>query len=802
MADRPAPGASADAVSGDLIAHRSFSVSRKGFDQQEVKEFLQLAASAVRSLHQRVEALEASLADAEHRIANPTLDEDTLMRMVGDETGSILRSARAAAKDMSASAERDSRQLRESAEQESAQLLERSISDAAHVRATAEAEAAAMRQAAEHETGEQRARAAEETTVLRETTAREATELRQTAVTETTALRQTAERESAEMRARADAESARVVDEARQQAGDLRGEAETVLARRTEEADQAAARIQTSAQETANQLLERARRDADGLRQQAEHDRKLTIEGAQAVREKILGDLARRRRVASTQIEQLRAGRERLLESYGVVRRTLEEVNDELHRADAEARDAAAAAGRVYEEAADADLVTPDLLSLVTIPLVEVEPSDVESSDVESSGMASAGAESAGVVGEEQVPEAVEVAVEAEVPGEAEAVEAEPVEPEQVEPAVLVETVEPVGVMAEEAAPPAKPKRSRRTTSRQPAAVDDLFARIKAGREDAVAHAKVVLDEPDVPTAAPAAPPSGAESGADTHPDPPQKESRSTGTPGADAREDVAPAAGPAQTSRHGGRSDRDLEPPRSDEEEAWLQRRDEALGRTEANLTRKLKRALQDEQNDLLDRLRSLRGRPTADSLLPRLEDQHGRFALAAAVLVEEGSDRGVHFALGVLGDLGRPVGSPADSANVEDLVEALAGEIVVPLRRRLEQTIAESGDDDQAVLVEALGGAYREWKTQRIERIAGDALAAAFARGSVHATPAGGALRWVVDDLDGPCSDCDDNVLAGGLPRHEAFPTGQLHPPAHAGCRCILVPVLVQASAGAALA
>ena len=49
---------------------------------------------------------------------------------------------------------------------------------------------------------------------------------------------------------------------------------------------------------------------------------------------------------------------------------------------------------------------------------------------------------------------------------------------------------------------------------------------------------------------------------------------------------------------------------------------------------------------------------------------------------------------------------------------------------------------------------------------------------------------LRWVVDDDVAECPDCDDNALAGPVPSREAFPTGHPHPPAHAGCRCLLVP------------
>ena len=47
---------------------------------------------------------------------------------------------------------------------------------------------------------------------------------------------------------------------------------------------------------------------------------------------------------------------------------------------------------------------------------------------------------------------------------------------------------------------------------------------------------------------------------------------------------------------------------------------------------------------------------------------------------------------------------------------------------------------------------------------------------------------LQWVPAD-PGRCPDCDDNALEPTL-KGKAFPTGQPHPPAHPGCRCIVVP------------
>jgi hypothetical protein len=225
----------------------------------------------------------------------------------------------------------------------------------------------------------------------------------------------------------------------------------------------------------------------------------------------------------------------------------------------------------------------------------------------------------------------------------------------------------------------------------------------------------------------------------------------------------------------------------RSDDDEALLQRRQAALTEVEAALTRKLKRALQDEQNDLLDRLRSLNGEPTAEHLLAEPADHVDRYAATAQPFVEQAAAAGVSFATGILGIDPPASGGPA----VSDLSEEAAATIVESLRRRLEHALSAAAGDEQNVLMEAVGAAYREWKSDRIERIAGDVLAAAFARGTWASAPDGTLLRWVVDDGGGPCPDCDDDVLAGSLPKGEAFPTGQLYPPAHPGCRCLLAPM-----------
>src|SRR5487761_1260148 len=160
------------------------------------------------------------------------------------------------------------------------------------------------------------------------------------------------------MRTRAGQEAERAIAEAEARGAQMRADAEGILAREVTAAEEAAVRLVDAAKSEAAEMVDKARTEVDAMRAAAQQEKALTIEGAVATRERILEDRSRRRRAAAVQIEQLRAGRERLLESYGVVRRTLEEVNDELNRADAEARAAADAVARRMQREQPAEAVT------------------------------------------------------------------------------------------------------------------------------------------------------------------------------------------------------------------------------------------------------------------------------------------------------------------------------------------------------------------------------------------------------------------------------------------------------------
>lgn len=608
---------------------------------------------------------------------------------------------------------------------------------------------------------------------------------------ETAGILRTARSTAAEITAKAQANAESLVAEAEEKAAQLVADGEAALASKTAEAEQIAAQIQARAISEAEELKAQAQEQADELVREAEEKYQGTVEAAQGVREKILTDLARRRKLGSVQVEQLRAGRERLLDAYLMVRRTLDEVTDELHRADSEARAAADAVGHQGgEHGEDVAEFRPD----EAWDALAVFSDPTPGADVAPSTRPPALAPPA----EEPVPESPEgpapapapVALVPAPPGTGKASGAAG-EDRAITAAIVTgpDAIESVRIIPRESGPtgsdakgnPELGSTADRATSAEPGPagvanrdVDDLFARIRAGRAEATASARKALMDDSVEMGPEAEPP------ALTSPSNPLP---GTGSPGA-APSDVEqgqetkagqpPAPGP----------DSAAEGP---EDQQLLRRRDDITAHLDSSLARKLKRALQDEQNSLLDRLRSLKVAPQPANVLPSAEEHPDRFVEAGRPLLEEAAKAGAKLANELVG---KSTTQPVKPHAVEDLAEELGRSIAEPLRQRLELAF-RAEDEEPSELADALGAAYREWKTQRIEAVARDQVTAAFSRGAYLALAQGTVLRWVVSETEGPCPDCEDNALAGDQTKGERWPTGQLYPPAHPGCRCALLPV-----------
>jgi cell division septum initiation protein DivIVA len=123
-------------------------------------------------------------------------------------------------------------------------------------------------------------------------------------------------------------------------------------------------------------LLTAARAEAETVIDAAKDEGRHLVNEAKTVRRRMLDDLARRRRALRQQIEQLQAGRERLLEAYEVVGHTMRDATEELTAALPEAR---AAAERAVHRAAPEE--TPEQLEaeiaaarLAGLPIVDEAP--------------------------------------------------------------------------------------------------------------------------------------------------------------------------------------------------------------------------------------------------------------------------------------------------------------------------------------------------------------------------------------------------------------------------------------------
>ncbi len=209
--------------------------------------------------------------------------------------------------------------------------------------------------------------------------------------------------------------------------------------------------------------------------------------------------------------------------------------------------------------------------------------------------------------------------------------------------------------------------------------------------------------------------------------------------------------------------------------------------------LVHELKRALRVEQNDLLDRLRSLR-KGTNPVEVISIEESTKGLSEATTPGLAAAYRAGTRFASERLGARAAaiPPGELDAAAHTAGLgaADRLGGEIASAIARRLEEGL-RPGASESGSYQNAVGAVYRDWKGERVEDLAADHAVSAFSEGVVAvATRAGVGVTWIADDGTLHCSDCEDDELAGAVLVGSAFPTGQTHPPAHGGCRCVIVP------------
>lgn len=125
-----------DPSSPAAVGAAQFSVGRRGFEQEEVRDFLRMVSAELARLQERERFLESEMRALQSQgISSPgVLDEETVMRVLGEETARVLTAAREAA-----------HQMRSRAAESADRIIREASADAARIRHDAEVEVARQR---------------------------------------------------------------------------------------------------------------------------------------------------------------------------------------------------------------------------------------------------------------------------------------------------------------------------------------------------------------------------------------------------------------------------------------------------------------------------------------------------------------------------------------------------------------------------------------------------------------------------------------------------------------------------------
>ncbi len=543
-------------------------------------------------------------------------------------------------------------------------------------------------------------------------------------------------------------ETARVLSTAREAASQIRTKASEGAERLLREANEEAARVRGQAELDAARVREQAEQAAEVERERAKEQGRQMVAEARDYREKVIADSGRRREQARQQLAGYAAARDRLAATFAEARAAVDTVLGEL--------------GEL--------VVDPDEI------VAPVAPSGSAPSAVPGGGASGSPVAVATPAGSPTVVSPAEPSPAPEVGrGPAEAIDDGPgsdldgrddleCEPDsgvdagagdpdgdRLAPVVSLFAPDVANGPVDEEEP---------ITEELPAvgkaSVDDLFARLRAARAADVAEvvqppAPRVADDPAVSAA---------------------------GVPHA------APL--PAQGASPGASEAGSIDAEEPDESPFVV--RDEALAPIESKLARKLKRILADEQNDILDILRRKDPIRSLGALLPG-GDEHLRAYLT--VVDEELPAAALAGARASSGeDPARLARRVHDADVVERTVAHLDEELIEPLRRRLDHAVHVAGGDNAAISDE-VRTIYREWKTVVLDDLAGALARRAYARAGYAVLVPGTPVRWLADPGAAPCPESQLNAAASAVPAGDPFPSGDVSPPAHAGCRCLLVAI-----------
>ena len=552
-------------------------------------------------------------------------------------------------------------------------------------------------------------------------------------------------------------EAARVLTAARDASTQIRDRAEESATRLVKDAAEDAVRIRESAVLEAARIRDDSGADAESEIEMAKQQGRDMVNEAREYREKVLSELSRRRDAARSQIEQLLHGRDRLMNAFERARIASEDVIGGLTDAHDEPEfivDLSPTTGPV-------PIINSEHPSVKVFDreevIVEEEPTEIVSNvvifDHESEAEVEVISEeiSVEVIHETQIVDVLHpVHTPSDIaPSVEDVVSAEPVETSQTNVVSLFgrgrRSVDMPEIEIEvEIEKPAEKAVVAPTVKKDVVAVDDIFAKLRAGSTADVAAkaataSEIVKDEkPAVKTAAPKA----------------EKKAK------------AKPAAPVVDLAR--------------------FEERTEELSPVVVAMARKLKRVLADEQNTVLGHVRAKKTSLDIDAVLGTEAEHSARYAVAVAEDSMAAASAGAK-SVKAAGGSSRRVTQKAIAAHA---VSSITAGLVAGFREDARIAIGEA-EGDREVLLGLIRDVYRSWKTERIDSHVDDIACSSYSHGAYLALEPGSKITWMAEPDTNCCSECEDNSLGGSVVRGDDFPTGHSHPPAHAGCRCLVAPV-----------
>jgi len=552
-------------------------------------------------------------------------------------------------------------------------------------------------------------------------------------------------------------ETARVLTSAREAAKQQIARAAETAERLVREASSDAARIRQEAEIESSRKRNDAVADVEAEIELAKQQGREMVIEAREYREKVLSELARRRELAREQIEHLIHDRDRLVAAFDRARLAANDVVGDLTEFDELSEEVA----RISGLSTPVDATAPIFFDYTKEP--DAIPQSSESIEVEK--VVGVIAESIDSITVEAV-EAVEI-IETELVIEVEEVI-------EVEDAIVVEEVieeapdTTVVAMHEAPAGMSEHPSSEPPAQEHIAEVVQLFGK-KRKEVEAPQVVTEVVESPVV----------------DVEPIEAKKEPVAS-TPQKKSVDDLFARLKQTNTAEVARTTKPKVVVPKVDQ--GVFDHRDEVLEPIMVLITRKMKRVLADEENSMLTYLQGKKSVVALEKVLP-LADEHLQMYVEA--LSEDVISAAMAGAQSLSKSLKADLRKRVTRSAVMQVVSRTMDESTIrPLREKIQRAVEQSnGDKDE--MSNLIRSVYREMKMQRVEQQVSDIARMAYSRGAYLVLDQGTQVCWMVDPNGPSCADAEDNSLAGSTDLGSEFPTGHVHPTAHAGCRCLIAPI-----------